>query len=60
MSQKLPVNNFKWIEDVSKFNKDFKKSYYDESEEEYLLEVDVQYRENLHNLYNDLPFCLKE
>ena len=60
MSQKLPVNNFKWIEDVSKFNKDFIKSYYDESEEEYLLEVDVQYRENLHNLYNDLPFCLRE
>ena len=33
MSQKLPVNNFKWIEDVSKFNKDFIKSYNDESEE---------------------------
>ena len=23
MSQKLPVNNFEWIEDTSQFNKDF-------------------------------------
>ena len=26
MSQKLPVNNFEWIEDTSQFNKDFKKN----------------------------------
>ena len=26
MSQKLPVNNFEWIEDTSQFNKDFIKS----------------------------------
>ena len=25
MSQKLPVNNFEWIEDFSQLNKDFKK-----------------------------------
>ena len=23
VSQKLPVNNFEWIEDISQFNKDF-------------------------------------
>ena len=23
MSQKLPVNNFEWIEDTSQFNEDF-------------------------------------
>ena len=23
MSQKLPVNNFEWIKDISKFNEDF-------------------------------------
>ena len=27
MSQKLPVNNFKWIEDISKINEDFIKNY---------------------------------
>ena len=38
MSQKLPVNNFGWIEDTSEFNVDI-----DEGDEEYFLEVDVQY-----------------
>ena len=36
MSQKLPVNNFDWIEDASQFNKDFIKNYNKES-----VEVDV-------------------
>ena len=43
MSQKLPVNNFKWIEETSQFNEDFLKSYNEESNEKYFLEVDVQY-----------------
>ena len=34
----------------------FIKSYNDESDEGYFLEVDVQCPENLHNLHNDLPF----
>ena len=54
--QKLPANDFKWVEDISRFNKDFKKIYNDESDEEYFLNVYVQYPENLHNLHNDLPF----
>ena len=48
MSQKLPVNNFEWIEDTSNFS--------EESNERYFLEVDVEYLENLHELLNDLPF----
>ena len=44
-SQKFPVNNFKWIEETSKFNDDFIKSYNGESDEGYFLEVDVQYPE---------------
>ena len=27
MLQKLPVNNFEWIEDTSQFNEDFIKNY---------------------------------
>ena len=27
MLQKLPVNNFEWIEDTSQFNEDFMKKY---------------------------------
>ena len=56
MSQKLPVNNFEWIKDISQFNEDFIKNYNGESDERYFLEVDVQYLENLHELHNDLLF----
>ena len=56
MSQKLPVNNFGWIKRPSQFNEDFRKNYNEESDEEYFLEVDVQYPRKLHNLHNDLPF----
>ena len=55
MLKKLPVNNFKWIEDTFKFFEGFIKSYNNESYEGYFLEVDVQYPEKLHELHNDLP-----
>ena len=56
MSQKLPVNNFEWREDTSQFNEDFIKNYNEEIDEGYFLEVDIQYPEKIHELYNDLPF----
>ena len=52
MSQKLPVNNFEWIEETCQFNDDFIKNYNEDCEEEYFLEVDVQYPEKLHELHN--------
>ena len=33
MSQKLPVNKFKWVQDIFEFNGDFMKGYSDESDE---------------------------
>ena len=60
MLQKLLLNNFDGIKDVSQFNEDFiKKNYNEESNEGYFLEVDVQYLEKLQKLYNDLPFLPK-
>ena len=55
MMQKVPVNNFEWIEDTSSFNEDFI-SYNEESDEGYFLEVDVQYPKKLHERHNDLLF----
>ena len=55
MSQKLPVNNFEWIENTSQFNENFIKNYNEESNEGYFLEVDVQYPEISHE-HHDLPF----
>ena len=56
LSQELPVNDFKWVEDISEFNQGFIKSYADESDEGYFLEVNVQFLEN-HNIY---PFILEK
>ena len=43
MSLKLPVNNFEWIEETSRFKEDFIKNYTEEIYEGYFLEVDIQY-----------------
>ena len=56
MSQKLPVNGFKWIKNLSKFNENFIKNYNKNSNKGYIIEVDVEYPKNLFNLHNDLPF----
>ena len=56
MSQKIPANNFEWIKDTSQFNEDLKKSYNEESDEGYFIEVDVQYVGKLHELHNDWLF----
>ena len=60
MSQKLPVNNFKWIEDTSQINEKFIKNYYENSKKGYILEVDVKYPKELHDLHSDLPFSPKK
>ena len=56
MLQKLTVNNFELIKYTCQFNEVFIKSYTEESDKGYYLEVNVQYTENLHELHNDLPF----
>ena len=56
ISQKLPVNGFKWIKKLSEFNEDFMKGYDENSDKGYFLEVDVEYPKKLFNLHRDLPF----
>ena len=43
MSQKLPVNGFKWLEDTSEINEEFIKNYDENNGKGYILEVDVKY-----------------
>ena len=57
--QKLPVNDFKWIEDASKINEEFIKNYDENNDKGYILEVDVKYLKRLHKLHSDLPFLPK-
>ena len=58
MSQKLPVNDFKWIEN-NEINEEFIKNYDENSDKGYILEVDVKYPRKLHDLHSDLPFLPK-
>ena len=58
MSQKLPVDGFEWVEedDLLKFNEIFIKNYYENNNKGYILEVDIEYPNNLYKLHNDLSF----
>ena len=56
MSQKLPVNGFKWVGNVSKIEEDFIKNCDEDEDIGYFLEVDVKYPENLVYLHSDLTF----
>ena len=59
MSQKLPVNSFKWIEDTSRISEEFIKNYNENNNKGYTLEVDVKYPKKLHDLHSDFPFLPK-
>ena len=59
-SQKFSLNDFKWVEHISKINEDFIKTYNDESDKGYFFEVDVQYSEKLRNLCDDFPILPKK
>ena len=56
ISQKLPINRFERVKNLSEFNEDFVKSYDENSDKGYFVEVDVNYLKKLFNLHKDLPF----
>ena len=58
MSQKFPINGFKWVEKskLSRFNERFIKNYNESSDIGYFLQVDVNYPKKLFNLHKNLPF----
>ena len=57
MSQKLPVNGFKWVN--NEINEEFIKNYYESSDKGYILKVDIKYPKKLHDLHSDLSFLPK-
>ena len=61
MSQKLPVNGFKWVEKSRlsrfwRFNERFIKSYNENSGIGYFFEVDLHYLKEIFKRHKDLPF----
>ena len=58
MSEKLPINEFKWVNDISGINEKFVKNYKKKkknSDKVYILEVDVDYPSKFHKLHSDMP-----
>ena len=58
MSQKLPVNGFRWLDsnEINEINEEFIKNYNENDNKGYIFEVDVTYPKRLHKLHSDLPF----
>ena len=56
MSQKIPVNGFKWVKKLSKFDECFIKDYDENGDKGYFLEANIEYTKNLFNLHSSLPF----
>ena len=56
MSEKLPVDGYEWIEDISEIDENFIKNYDEDSNVGYSIEVDIKYPKELNNKHSDLPF----
>ena len=56
MSKNLPVDIFKWVDDLTMFTEDFIKGYAEESDIGYLILVDIEYPKTLRMLHSDLSF----
>ena len=56
MCKKLPVNDFEWAHDLSKYTENVKKNYDENSNRGCILEVDIEYPKQLWIHHKDLPF----
>ena len=56
MRQYLPISNFKWIKNIGKSEQTLMRIKKDSSTG-YILEVDLEYPEKLHDIHNDYPLA---
>ena len=56
MCKKLPVDGFKWLDDLSVFTENVIKNYNENSDYGSILEVDTEYPKTLWGLHKDWPF----
>ena len=59
-SQTFPVNGFKQIKKLSKFDDNFIKNHDENSNKGYIIEVDVEYRKRVLDLLGNLPFLAEK
>ena len=56
MTETLPGRGFRWMDDISRMDEDFVRGYDKNDIKGYILEVDVDYPNELQNLHRNLPF----
>ena len=59
MSQYLPTGGFKWLTE-KQIDKIMKKTILSDNKKGYILEVDLEYPEELHELHNDYPLAAEK
>ena len=52
----VSTDGFKWVKNLLRSNEKFIRSYNENSDKGYFLEVNVEYPKSLHKLHSDLPF----
>ena len=57
--KKLPVDNFRWTEDLDMYTENFIKNYDENGDYGSVLQVDIEYPKTLWGLHKDLPFLAK-
>ncbi|KAK4885204.1 hypothetical protein RN001_001475 [Aquatica leii] len=57
MSQYLPYGGFKWLNVTTEITNFILHDVKSDSDRGYLLEVDLEYPRNIHDLHNHLPLC---
>ena len=56
MSQYLPISNFKWVKIIDKIEQKFMQ-FKKDSSTGYILKVDLEYPQKLHDIHNDYPLA---
>lgn len=60
MSQALPYGSFEWLSPNEIMNLDIASISDNVSPQGYILEVDLEYPQNIHDLHRYLPFCAEQ
>ena len=56
MSQKLSVDGFEWVENLSVIDEYFIKHYDEDSDVGFIIKADIEYPKDFQGLHSDLPF----
>ena len=56
MRQNFPINNSKWVKNINKIEQNLMRIK-NNSSTGYVLEVDLEYSQELHDIHNDYPLA---